>query len=285
MLCVFMLLAAAVSAQPAPEVSTRDAVDRAAAYVKAYQAELTSILADEGYTQRIVDQIPLVQGMPRARTTRSELFFMFAPGGEAWMAIRDVIDVDGHAVANRPDLREALRLLPAGDVARKFKDYNSRFNLGRTYRNFNEPTLSLLVLDDEHRSRFSFDRKKVERSGGTVLVTLAFRERERPTLIRDLKQGSVFSRGELTVEADTGRSRRAVLSAKIGPVSLELTTTFVHDPRLGIWVPATFRERYEYGVASNDAKARLDSGADYEQILCEATYSNYRRFETSVRIK
>src|SRR5687768_13232923 len=111
MLWVFALLNAALSAQPVPDVSTRDAVDRAAAYVKAYQAELTSILADEGYSQRIVDQLPVVQGMPRTRTMRSELFFMFAPAGDAWMAIRDVIDVDGHAVANRPDLREALRLL------------------------------------------------------------------------------------------------------------------------------------------------------------------------------
>src|ERR671910_3468805 len=98
------------------------------------------------------------------------------------MARRDVIELDGIAIDGRPDLGEALRLLPAGEVARKFKDSNSRFNLGRTYRNFNEPTLSLLVLDDEHRRRFSFDRKKVERSGDAVLVTLAFKEKERPTL-------------------------------------------------------------------------------------------------------
>ena len=285
MLFLFGLIGGALSAQASAEVSTRAIVNRAAAYVKAYQAELTSILADERYTQRLVDQMPYDQTMPRARTMSSELFFMFAPAGDAWMAIRDVITVDGHRLANRPDLREALRLLPAAQVARKFKDYNSRFNLGRTYRNFNEPTLSLLVLDDEHRHRFSFDRKKVERSSDSVLVTLSFRERERPTLIRDLKLGNVFSRGELIVEADTGRIRRAELTARIDPVNLHLTTTYSHDMRLGIWVPATFREQYQYGVASNDAKARLESGGDYEHVLCEATYTNYRRFETSVRIK
>jgi hypothetical protein len=285
MLTLFTLIGATLAAQPAPDTSTRAVVDRAAGYVKAYQTQLTSVLADERYSQHITDQIPPQTNMPRTRTMRSELFFMFAPAGDAWMAIRDVIEVDGHAVASRPDLREALQVLPATDVARKFKDYNSRFNLGRTYRNFNEPTLSLLVLDDEHRGRFSFDRKRVERDGGTTLVVLAFTERERPTLIRDLKQGNVFSKGELIVEAETGRVRKAVLTGKIGPVKVHLTTSYAHDTRLDLWVPATFREQYEYGVAANDAKARLESGSEYENILCEAVYSNYRRFETSVRIK
>jgi hypothetical protein len=279
------LLAVALMTQPVGDVSTRAVVGRAAAYLKAYQQQLTSVLADERYTQQLIDQIPSATNMPRARTMRSELFFMFAPAGDAWMAIRDVIEIDGHPVASRPDLREALQVLPAPDVARKFKDYNSRFNLGRTYRNFNEPTLSLLVLDDEHRGRFSFDRKRVERDGDTTLVTLAFTERERPTLIRDLKQGSVFSKGELIVEAETGRIRKAVLTGKIGPVKVQVTTSYAYDTRLDLWVPATFREQYEYGVAANDAKARLESGAEYENILCEATYTNYRRFETSVRIR
>ena len=285
MLPSFVLLAAVLPAQPAGDVSTRAVVERAAFYVKAYQEQLTSVLADERYTQQLVQQVPFDHKMPRTRTLTSELFFMFAPAGDAWMAIRDVVEVDGRVVDARPDLREALRLLPAREVARKFKDYNSRFNLGRTYRNFNEPTLSLLVLDAEHRGRFSFDRRKVEGRGDAALVTLAFTEKERPTLIRDLNHGSVFSKGELTVEAQTGRIRRAVLTATIGPVKLLLTTTYAHDGRLGMWVPASFREQYEYGVAANDAKERLTSGQEYEHILCEAIYTNYRRFETSVRIK
>ena len=283
LLCTLLTVALAI--QPAAAVSTRAAVGRAAAYVKAYQQQLTSVLADERYTQQLIEQTPSDPKMARVRTLRSELFFMFAPAGDAWMAIRDVMEIDGHAIASRPDLREALQVLPAPDVARKFKDYNSRFNLGRTYRNFNEPTLSLLVLDDEHRGRFSFDRKRVERNGDTTLVTLAFTERERPTLIRDLRHGSVFSKGELIVEAETGRIRKAVLTATIGPVKVQLTTSYAHDTRLDLWVPATFREQYEYGVPANNAKARFESGAEYEHILCEASYTNYRRFETSVRIK
>jgi hypothetical protein len=286
MLLLFALIGVALSGQPAPEVSEREIVERAAAYVRSYQQQLTSILADELYSQQILEQTPYDKETPRTRLTKSELFFMFAPAGDGWMAIRDVMSINGRPVGNRPDLREALRLLPATDVAQKFKDYNSRFNLGRIYRNFNEPTLSLLVLDDRHRHRFSFDQKRVERSGDVTLVTLAFTERQTPTLIRDLKLGHVFSRGELIVDAATGLIRRATLSASIGPVKIELTTTYAADVRLDMWVPVTFREQYEHGVSAGDSRTRLlNTRSEYESIICEATYTNYRRFETAVRIR
>src|SRR5687768_5592947 len=175
--------------------------------------------------------------MPRARYMRSEIFFIFAPAEHDWMAIRDVTELDGKALSDRPDVRVALQTLPAPDVAVKFKAYNSRFNIGRISRNFNEPTLSLLVLDAHHRSRFSFERKRVERTGDTVLVTVAFTEKGTPTLIHDTKQGTVFSRGELAVETGSGRIRRAALTASIDGGSLELTTLYSPDQRLGMLVP------------------------------------------------
>jgi hypothetical protein len=89
-----------------------------------------------------------------------------------------------------------------------------RSSKAAAFRNFNEPTLSLLVLDDHHRARFSFDRQRVERVGGATLVTLAFTERDTPTLIRDPNGEPVFVKGEMTVEAGSGRVRRVQLTAK-----------------------------------------------------------------------
>jgi hypothetical protein len=266
-----------------PDTSTRAVVAAAAAYIANYEQELTSILADELYIQTIVMQIPGDSGMPRVRRTNSEVFFMFAPGSHDWMAIRDVMTMDGRDAAERPDIREALRTLPAREAALKFKAYNSRFNIGRTYRNFNEPTLSVLVFDEKHRDRFSFDRKRVERTADAVLVTIAFRERKSPTLIYDLNRGRVLSTGEVVVEAGSGRIRSAVLRGKIGAMKLELTTTYAPDERLGIWVPAVFREKYEHG--ENPGSKPIESRTEYEHVTCEARYSNYRRFETAVRIK
>ena len=277
---VVLWLTAMAAAQPVqsntPDISTDAVVNAAAAYVAEYQRQLTSVLADEVYTQRIVRQSP-PEDTPRARRMESEIFFMFAPGTRSWMTIRDVIAVDGRPVADRPEIRTALNTQSAADVAVAFKSYNSRFNLGRTFRNFNEPTLSLLPLDANHRARFSFKRTRVQRGGRDVAVTLNFTEKETPTIIRDVRHGRVFSKGELVVDAATGRIRRAALEAMTSEVTVTLTTTYSVDARLGIWVPTEFREEYE---RKSDSRT-----PDSELVVCEASYRNYRRFETSVRIK
>jgi hypothetical protein len=277
-----VLAAGAMGQAPAaPDVSAKAVVAAAAAYVAEYQRQLTFVVAEESYRQHIALQSPHDPKMPRTRTTRSEVFFLAAPDNGEWMTIRDVLEVDGAEVQDRPDLREALRTLPAREVAATFKEYNSRLNIGRVYCNFNEPTLSLLVLDDQHRSRFSFDRRKVERDGEVTLVTIAFRERESPTLIFDQRSGRVLSRGEFVVEAGTGRVRRATLTATAGNVRLALTTEYAPEGRLGMWVPSLFREDYQAG----SARSITTGTGEAEQIECEATYANYRRFETSARIK
>ncbi|MEX2271131.1 MAG: hypothetical protein WD690_06660 [Vicinamibacterales bacterium] len=259
-------------------------VDAAAAYVRDYQQQLTAIIADETYTQQLRAQTPLDKGMARTRTLISEIFFMFTPGHD-WMAIRDVMSMDGRPVSDRPDLRSALQSLAAHDVARRFKAYNSRYNLGRIVRNFNEPTLSLLVLDDAHRSRFRFERSRTQRQGGEELVTLSFRETRGPTLVRQLNGGPAYARGEVTIEPSTGRVTRAVLALVIDPVKLTLTTTYAPDARLGIWVPARFGEWYEHGRAPRKDARTLPSGDAHEEIVCEAKYSNFRRFEVKASIR
>jgi hypothetical protein len=280
-LILTLALLASAGASQRPDTSTKKVVEAAARYVADYQRQLTSVIADETYTQEIVAQTPRDPQMPRLRRTQSEVFFAYLTTDRHWMAIRDVISLDGTALTDRPDLRGAFQKLAAGDVPPKFTEVNSRYNIGRTFRNFNEPTLALLVLDERHRARFSFERKGVEREGNSTLVTIAFTEKDPPTLIQHQRRGRVFSRGEFIVEAGTGRVRRTLLTAKTDALRLELTTTYGPNDRLGMSVPTLFREHYEYG--SNATKPFSDPA--YERVVCEAQYSNFRRFETSVRIK
>jgi len=149
-------------------------------------------------------------------------------------------------------------------------------------RNFNEPTLSLLVLDERHRPRFMFERRQVQRSGDAWVVTMRFSEREGPTLIHDPNRGFMFSAGELVIEAGSGRIRRATLQGSVGGERLQFDTTFAPDDRLGMWVPAAFREEYEFVAPP---RSRENPQAQYENIVCEARYSNFRRFETTIKIK
>jgi hypothetical protein len=219
---------------------------------------------------------------PLKTTLKSEVFFMFTVGHD-WMAIRDVQAVNGAALESRPDLREALQKLPAHQVAGQFKAYNSRFNVGRLTRNFNEPTLSLLPLDDRHRGRFVFERARVRQSREGTLVTLTFKERRGPTLIRNLDGRNAFAAGEVTVEPATGRVFSAVLAATIGSVRVTLSTTYAFDETLEIMVPVRFGDHYEEGVRGPSRKSTPRT--PYEEIRGEAVYTNFRRFEVTAKIR
>ena len=280
------LAVAGVLLVPGAGAGRESVVDAAAKYVADYERELTSIVADEIYTQEIRRQVPPIPGAPQRRRARSEIFFMFMPMERTWMAIRDVLEIDGFSVADGPRVRDALLTLHPLEVGGRMRNANASLNIGRVVRNFNEPTLALLALDPAHKERFRFDTGKPRRVGGDTRIPVEFQERERPTLIRNMKGEPVFITGELDVEPDTGRIWRSMVRASVGPVRLELTTEYARDDRLGLILPRAFYERYEEGDDSARPNPTARSGTSgYELILCEARYSNYRRFETSVRIK
>jgi len=172
------------------------------------------------------------------------------------------------------------------EVGEQMRSYNARYNIGRITRNINEPTLALLSLDEAHRSRFRFATKKREDVDGHALIWLAFQERERPTLIPSVEGRPVFIKGELLVEMASGRIWESRLTATVEGTSVELVTKYRFDQRLGLMLPIVFRELYEHGKAA--AQARIEhpgQSLEYEQIACEAKYSNFRRFEVFSRIR
>ena len=265
-----------------PELNT-SLQQLAANYVDDYQKQLTAIVADETYQQNILGQDPADQGAPRSRTTRGEVFFLFAAAEREWMAIRDVREVDGTPVSGGADVRETLRTLAPGLVAERMKSYNARYNIGRVVRNINEPTLALLVLDSTHRSRFKFRIGKPTMAAGRALVPLTFRERERPTLIRSSTGAPVYTTGELLVEPDSGRVWQSTLDAAVDAIRVRLTTEYSFDERLKLLLPTLFRERYEQGQpAGKDGSKRKVA---YELIEAQGQYSNFRRFEVLSRVR
>lgn len=291
LLAVGLSLGAAVvppEAQGQPDNTHVDAVVAVAAdYVKGYQRELTAIIADEDYQQLIIAQTPREESMPRVRNLRSEVFFMFAPAADDWMAIRDVAAVNGKEVQDRLNPREALRSTPPEEVAKTFKAHNSRFNLGLIRRNFNEPTLSLLFLDDRYRPNVTFTRKGAQTRSGVTWVTVAFTEKSGPdTLVHDRSGEPAPSKGEFVIDAATGRIRQAWMVTTIGQLTADFTTEYTADSRLGIWVPSRFTEHYVNGArVQNAGDPRTQIRTRFEEIRCLAKYTNYRRFEVKVIIK
>jgi hypothetical protein len=271
--CFAMLaigLVAQGSQRPAPSVKTLTTA--ASAYVADYETRFAFLIADEDYSQQTLDAGGQQTGQ---RTTHGELFLTFLPADRQWIAVHDVADVDGQPVTDREDLRALLQRGSIIPVAQRVADRNARFNIGSVTRNFNEPTLGLLVLEAKRASNFKFGIARAEPESEPPLVTLAFTERDRPTLVKSTRGQAIFATGEVTIAVDTGAVRRTRLQFVDGPVRATLTTDYTLDARLGLWVPSVFTERYEL--------TRRDVGD--ENIACEARYTNYRRFEVTARIK
>jgi len=271
----------AVSWQAAADrVSADVMLDRAAAYVTAYQQAFTFLVADETYVQRvtIASARPIDEGAdpPRERVMRGEMFLTYLAADRRWVALHDVATVDGMAVGGRENLRALLAVSSVQSVAARLFGHNARHNIGTVVRNFNEPTLGLQVLEREQRRRFQFRLLRVDRTAPTSpMATLGFRERERPTLVRNPDGQPIFSSGDLDADVATGEIRRTRIAFRHESVEAELTTTFVRDDRLQRWVPSLFTERYAAGPRD---------GRPAETIVTEARYENYRRFEATGRI-
>ncbi len=204
---------------------------------------------------------------------KSEFFLTYLPADDEWVAVRDPKEVDGQPVTAREDLRTLLakggeiRGLIGQVVAR-----NARYNIGSTTRNFNEPTLPLLLVGEKRVNEVKFDRRAVTREGATVLATLAFEERGRPTLVRG-PEGSMPAKGEIVIEAGTGVIRKTTFELDRSGVRVKLTTDYALDKKLNLWLPSIFTERYDTTSPAT------------EVVMCQATYSNYRRFDVTARIK
>lgn len=264
-----MALRAAPAAAPQSETSTRALVAAAAKYVTHYQQDFAFLIADESYSQTRTD----AGGHTQNRLLRSEFFLTYLSADNEWVAVRDVLDVDGKPVTNREELRTLLakggeiRGLISQVIAR-----NARYNIGSTTRNFNEPTLPLLLVGEKRVNDVKFDRRAVEREGSDTLAVLAFEERGRPTLVRG-PDGSLPAKGEIILEPGTGIVRKTTFELERPGTKVRLTTTYARDEKLNLWLPDVFTERYESETPVS------------EVVLCEAKYTNYRRFEVTGRIK
>ncbi len=273
-LLVLLFVAAAVPvlAQDRPvNTSPRAVLAAAASYLKAYQEALQFVLADEEAVQEVFDE----RDRRRARReTSGDFFLAWAPAEDRWLSVRDITKVDGKPVAAGDDLRGLLNLGSMSSIGRAMSDRNARYNIGVVTRNFNEPMFALAILDPKNQPRFRFQREAVTTGEAATLVTLAFTERDRPTLVQAASGGPVFTSGELVLDAATGRLQRSVVIMKDGPTTAQLTTTFTENEKLKLWLPATMQERYTH------SSPRLK-----EVVVVESKYTNYRKFEATSRIR
>jgi hypothetical protein len=262
-------------------------LDRAGDYVVKYGDALSNVLAEESYTQRLVQR-----GNGRVLQTRqltSEIAFVRLPDTSEWVSFRNVVAVDDVPVLEANGRLERVFQDSSPDRlsrARALAGESARYNLGPITREINVPTLALHFLHPEHRSSSRFNREGEENVDGNTVWIVRFRERERGNLISRGDGRSLPAEGRLWIAPSDGRVVRSELVVKDfvregGESKATVNVSWRRDVSLDMWVPQEMRELYE-GPWRFQAQPNR---AERYDIDGTATYSNYRRFTVDVRIK
>lgn len=276
-----VLVGPGLRAQPA--VSLEQVLERMSAYLLQYEMQLSSVVADERFDQRIVYTRAYVGGLPKTDDERkrleSEIGFLRLPGGVDWIGFRDVRKINGRPVTPKAQ-RVADVLASRADAMSQAKvvaDASAEHNLGAP-RTTNVPTAALDVI---HPSRLGAHQIKIrgeETIRRTRTVVLEFLETRRPTIVRDAGGQDLVSRGRIWVDPVSGAIWRIEwiyegerVVAAPGPTP-KLGIDFVPNPELGMMVPQQMRETF---AAFGGLNARGDG---------VASYTNFRRFGTGARI-
>lgn len=276
-----LLIAALLSPRPHAGdrvPSVKDVMRRVAGYVAAYGEQAAIVVGTERYTQQTDGTTADAE---RRRVTVAEFAIVKVERAHGWLGFRDVVEVDGRSVTDRDDRLVRLLTSPAHryDEAQRLTAESARFNIGRVERNFNVPTTVLFFFTADRQERFKFSAKAVLPDGSWEI---GYRETQQPTLIRTPEGRSVPSDGSIWVNPADGTILRTVL--RVGGVGIgapkgvrgagSIDVAYRRVAPLDMWLPESMLERFE--TKERDGR---------ETVTGTATYTNYRQFQTSVRIK
>lgn len=186
-----------------------------------------------------------------------------------WRVYRDVFEVNGKPVRDRDARLQKLFLEPASRASAqsvRIAEESARFNLnlGGIERTLNAPGIPVAFLQPELQSRFAFSLDR--REDGDVWI-IRYEESRRPTVFQHNGTIDNPSAGRLWIDVSTGEVVRTEQTVTPPRFAVIVTTTFKHDDRFGVAVPAEMREQ----IAGRPPGRYALEGV--------ARYANYRRFE------
>lgn len=264
-------IAAALLAQPLTADVLRG---RLAAYLTEYEPRMSELIADELLVQENKRGSRQAGGIgPREyRTIHAEVAFIALPGDAGWLGFRRVTKVGGKPVKGElTSLNTALAGGAQDDYskARAMLADSARYNLG-TPRTTNLPNLPLELLHQRNAHRFTVRVDGLEQVRGKRTTRLIFVEMVSPTIIRSQSGGDMQSTVTALIEPDGRLWRADVITVDRLRFEHVVSVEFQLHRELGLLVPATMHEDFFAG--------------DNRDAQGNATYRNYRRFQTSARI-
>lgn len=285
LISVAAALAAVTLPVSAQEPTLDQVLKRAAAYVAAFRQQLSGIVAEEVYTQRIVNTsrfVDSVQMMP-TRRLKSDLLLVKPGGADRYVELRDVYEVDGAPVRDRQARLEKLitdRSAAADATIGEIIAASAHYNIGGITRNINTPLMALIFLDAAHQDRFQFkhidaaqskvfpDKQEASLNDAPVFRTTAemwnieYRERGGNTVIRTPSGDNLQARGRFWINPANGSVLISELSIDGGGVKATVTVSYQSEPLMGFLVPVEMHESY------------LGRG---ERITGDASYGKFRQ--------
>jgi hypothetical protein len=295
-------------------------LERARRYIDDYESKLALTIGVERYAQWVdnSDQARMIVegggGQASTRNTVSE--FALVRVNDEWVGYRDVYEADGREVRDRRDrLQQLFVQNPATAIglAQRIADESARYNTGLR-RNINVPTMALSFLGRSNAGRFHFKQDGTDTIQGTVAWKVRYQEERKPTIIQTSAGRDIPVKGWFLIEPNQGRVLRSFLEitgeARLdGGTSLEespkvpdssrvpitappretynprvqtysrITVAYKFDARLEMLLPAEMAEEYQ-GITVNPTSRthRLT------RMTGRATYSDFKKFETSGRI-
>lgn len=255
----------------------RDRLDK---YLLEYEPQLSSLVAEERFTQRDApSRQATVNAAPDTvhRSIVSEVAFISLPGKAGWLGFRRVMRVNNKDIADKG--APLATLLSDGasddfDQARLLLADSASTNLGSP-RTTNLPNLPLEFLHPRNRHRLHHRVDGREKIRGIETTRMVFEEHSTPTIIQRPEGGDMPSLVTAWIETTTGRLLRAQVKtrdARIGvlPFDNRIWVEFRADEKLGLLVPYEMQEDFFAG------RFREGTGT--------ARYTNYRQFKTAGRV-
>ena len=241
------------------EPALADVLKRAAAYVAAFEQQLSGIVSEETYRQyvenRNFDQFS-------STTLRSDLLLVKPSDADRYVELRDVYEAGGGTIREREARLESLLKQPAADASiHAIIETSARYNIGRVRRNINTPLLTLQFLQAVNQPRFRFaraatpapvftDARDQDFNGvPTFRVTsemwaVSYEERGRDTIIKQPTGGRLPARGRFWINPADGSVLISELILDGGGVKTTVTVSYQTEPLMGFLVPIEMRESY-----------------------------------------
>jgi len=239
----------------------------ASAYELKFINAFENVVAEEIYTQEMSTP-------RRKRTIKSDYLFVRYPDTPGLMALRDPFEVDGKPVRDAASADRMMKLFtsPVPDSilrARALAEEGARYNL-LDIGTLNNPVLTMVLLQDNYRSRFRWNLAGIEKSLGPTIRTIRFEEFRIPSMFRMGANQDMLVRGLIWVGEQTGQVVKTRM--QFGPFRIppEIVTSFRHDEGLGIDVPAEMNDWYP------------DRSGEIRGV---ATYGRFRRFKVQTEEK